>query len=68
MSKKSEDFLRVKMENYLNHTGETLSELEVMVVKDMWEKGYQYPYISVDAVKAFWAERGIFDDRSCNLH
>lgn len=38
---------------------EYLSDFEVMVIHDMWEAGFYYPYISVDEVKAFWARKGI---------
>lgn len=34
------------------------SELELLVIKDMCEQGYEYPFSPAD-IKAFWAKKGI---------
>ncbi len=46
------------MENYLEHNP-LLSDLERMVIEDMYEKGFNYPYITIEQVQAFWAMKGI---------
>jgi hypothetical protein len=50
----------VVLENDWIYTDKNYSELETLVVQDMWEEfGCEYPYCSVDDVKAFWASKGI---------
>lgn len=41
--------------------GKLYSELELLVIMDMHKMGYDYPHISVDEVKEFWAKKGIVE-------
>ena len=51
------DKLLIEAETYV--TRHWYTGLELLVIQDMWEQGFYYPFISVEEVKDFWAKKGI---------
>jgi hypothetical protein len=50
----------IELERDWISTDRKYSELEVLVIRDMWyQRGCKYPYCTVDDVKSFWADKGI---------